>query len=369
MYDFLVVGAGLAGCVVAERLARILNKKILIIDKRPHIGGNVFDSYDENGILFHNYGPHIFHTDSQRVIDYVSMFADWREYIHQVKSYVRGKYLPFPININTINELYGINLINADEMKKFLDSRSKKKKIISSMEDYFLNNIGDDLYNLFIRNYSIKQWGLDPSEISYSVAKRIPIRCDFNNNYFTDKFQGIPANGYSELFKNLLDSSNIDISLETEYKNLSKNICFTNLIFTGPIDSFFNFGFGKLQYRSLEFKKIHHSQNFIQDVAVINYPNNYDFTRSTEFKHITGQDKKGTTIMYEYPCDDINEPYYPVINERNSEIKQKYIRLSKKSPNTFFIGRLGKFSYMNMDEVVLDSLFLFEKIRGESKYD
>lgn len=363
MYDYLIVGAGLAGCVIGERLARILNKKILIIDKRSHIGGNAFDSYDENGILIHNYGPHIFHTDSQRVIDYVSKFADWREYIHQVKTYVRGKYLPFPININTINELYGIDLNNSDEMKNFLNSRSNKKKKISSMEDYFVNQIGDDLYNLFFRNYSRKQWGLDPSGVSYSVAKRIPIRCDFNNNYFTDRFQGIPANGYSEFFNNLVDLSNIDISLSTEYGKLSTKIGFKNLIFTGPIDSYFNFRFGKLQYRSLEFKKKHHSQDFIQDVAVINYPNNYDFTRSTEFKHITGQNKKGTTIMYEYPCDDITEPYYPVINERNSKIKQKYINLSKRIPNTFFIGRLGKYSYIDMDDVILESLSLFDSIK------
>jgi len=307
MFDYLIVGAGLAGSVLAERLATQSGKKVLLIDKRNHIGGNTFDFYNDDGILVHKYGPHIFHTNSKDVFQYLSHFTQWRPYEHRVLASVDGMLVPIPINLNTINALYGLHL-SSSEVEGFLQSKAEKKDRIETSEDVVISKVGRDLYEKFFKGYTKKQWNLDPSELDASVTSRIPTRNNRDDRYFSDTYQAIPLHGYTRLFEKMLNHPNIKVMLNTDYKEIENSICFNKMIYTGPIDYFFDYAYGKLPYRSLEFKFKTFDLDVFQQTGTVNYPNEHPYTRITEFKYITGQKHAKTSIVYEYPMDAL-EPF------------------------------------------------------------
>jgi UDP-galactopyranose mutase len=360
MFDYLIVGAGFAGSVLAERLATVANKKVLLIDKRNHIGGNTFDFYNDHGILVHKYGPHIFHTNSRDVFDYLSLFTEWRQYEHHVLASVDGQLVPIPINQNTVNTLYGLNL-NCSEISDFLKSKAEKRDHIRTSEDVVINAVGKELYEKFFKSYTKKQWGLDPSELDASVTARVPTRTNRDNRYFTDIYQAMPLHGYTRLFENMISHPNVKIMLNTDYTEVQNIIPHKSLIYTGPIDCYFNYCYGKLPYRSIDFKFETLEQEFFQSVGTVNYPITQPYTRITEFKYLTGQKHSKTSIVYEYPKAD-GDPYYPIPRAENNKMYKKYQLLADTLPNIYFTGRLGTYKYYNMDQVVAQSLSLFKKI-------
>ena len=367
MFDYLIVGAGFAGAVLAERLASVANKKVLIVDKRHHIAGNTYDYYDKSGILVHKYGPHIFHTNSRDVYDYLGRFTSWRPYEHRVLASVDGMLLPIPINLNTINELYGLRL-SSGEVESFMAVRAEKKDQVMTSEDVVVNKIGRELYEKFFRGYTIKQWGLDPSELDASVAARIPTRNNRDNRYFTDTYQAMPLHGYTRLFENLLSHPNIKIMLNTDYKEIEDVIPFKTMIYTGPIDHYFDCCYGKLPYRSIEFAFETYDRDVYQSTGTINFPNEQPYTRVTEFKYLTGQQHPKTTVVFEYPRAD-GDPYYPVPRKENTELYNKYRLLTNELSNVYFTGRLGTYKYYNMDQVVAQSLTLFRNLTTTNQID
>lgn len=359
MFDYLIVGAGFAGSVLAERLAST-GKKILIVDKRDHIGGNAYDYYNKDGILIHKYGPHIFHTNSREVFDYLSQFTQWRPYEHRVLASVDGQLVPIPINQNTINNLYGLNL-SSDQVEAYYNSKAEKISPVRTSEDVVVSKVGRELYEKFFRGYTKKQWNLDPCELDASVTARVPARTNRDDRYFTDIYQAMPLHGYTKMFQEMLSHPNIKIMLNTDYKEVMDFIPYQHMIYTGPVDSFFNYCFGKLPYRSLEFKFETVDSEFYQSTGTINYPNEHAYTRITEFKYLTGQKHNKTTIVYEYPVAE-GDPYYPVPRSENAEIYKKYQQLATSMTNTFFVGRLATYKYYNMDQVVAQALTLFKKL-------
>jgi len=360
MFDYIVVGAGLAGSVVAERLASQQNKKILLIDKRNHIGGNTYDFYNKDGVLVHQYGPHIFHTNSPEVYNYLGKFTEWRPYEHRVLASVDGMLVPIPINLNTINLLYGLHL-SSDEVESFLKTKSVIRDRIMNSEDVVVSKVGKELYEKFFKGYTRKQWGLDPSELDASVAGRIPTRNNRDNRYFADTFQAMPKHGYTRMFEKMLDHPNIKIMLNTDYKDVLDVIPYENMIYTGPIDYYFDFCYGKLPYRSIDFRFETFEMEQFQSTGTINYPNEHPYTRITEFKYLTGQKHFKTSIVYEYPTAE-GDPYYPIPRPENAELYKKYQSKTESIPNTYFTGRLATYKYYNMDQVVAQSLALYKKI-------
>jgi UDP-galactopyranose mutase len=360
MFDYLVVGAGFAGSVLAERLARGSGKRVLICDLRPHIGGNAYDEYDAAGVLVHRYGPHIFHTNSAEVFEYLSRFTEWRGYEHRVLASVDGQLLPMPINLDTINRLYGLNLDSAG-VENLLASVAEKRETVRTSEDVVVSRVGRDLYNKFFRNYTRKQWGLDPSELDAQVAARIPVRTNRDDRYFTDVYQAMPRIGFTRMFENMLDHPNISILLNTDYREIADEIAFRKMIYTGPIDEFFDFRFGKLPYRSLQFRHEVHDRERFQSAAVVNYPNEHDYTRITEFKYLTGQEHRKTSIVYEFPKAE-GDPYYPIPQAANAALYQQYRKLTESTPNVQFVGRLASYRYYNMDQVVAQALTVYKKM-------
>src|SRR5438132_865423 len=298
-FDYLIVGAGYAGSILAERLAGGSGKQVLLVDRRPHIGGNAYDHYNEAGILVHKYGPHIFHTNSKDDFDYLSRFTEWRQYQHKVLASVDGQLVPIPINLDTINKLYGLNLTSF-QMEEFLASRAEKPEAIRTSEDVVVSKVGRELYNKFFRGYTRKQWGLDPSELDASVTARVPTRTNRDDRYFTDTYQAMPLHGYTRMFERILSHPNITIMLQTDYRDVERIIPFKEMIYTGPIDLFFDYTFGRLPYRSLEFKFETVDQSVYQPTGTVNYPNEHPFTRTTEFKYLTGQQHQKTSIVYEF---------------------------------------------------------------------
>ncbi len=362
MFDYLIVGAGFAGSVLAERLARVLGKRVLICDKRPHIGGNAFDHYNEHGLLVHRYGPHIFHTNSREVFDHLSQFTEWRTYEHHVLASVDGQLVPMPINLDTINRLYGLSLTSM-ELDKFFESMAEPREHIRTSEDVVVSKIGRQLYEKFFRNYTRKQWDLDPSELDSSVIARVPIRTNRDGRYFTDRYQAMPLHGYTRMFENMLDHPKIKIMLNTDYREIESVIPFREMIFTGPIDEFFGYEYGKLPYRSLQFKHETHNKTSYQPEAVVNYPNEHAFTRITEFKYLTGQEHPKTSIVYEFPQAE-GDPYYPVPRPENAELYKKYKALADATPGVHFVGRLATYKYYNMDQVTAQALSVFNKLKA-----
>lgn len=362
MFDYLIVGAGFAGSVLAERLANGSNKKVLICDKRPHIAGNAYDCYNDDGILIHKYGPHIFHTNSKDVFDYLTNFTEWREYQHRVLANVDGMLLPIPINLDTINKLYGLNL-TAFEVEEFFKKVAEPVENIRTSEDVVVSKVGRELYEKFFKNYTRKQWDLDPSELDASVTSRVPTRTNRDDRYFTDVYQAMPKFGFTKMFENMLDSPNIKIMLNTDYREIISEISFCEMIYTGPIDAFYNYRYGKLPYRSLEFKHETHDKEQFQPAPVVNYPNEQPYTRITEFKYLTGQEHKKTSIVYEYPQAE-GDPYYPIPRKENADIYTKYKALADAETDVHFVGRLATYKYYNMDQIVAQALTTYGKIVG-----
>ncbi|MCC7554225.1 MAG: UDP-galactopyranose mutase [Methanobacteriaceae archaeon] len=358
-YKYVIIGAGLSGITIAERIANELNEKVLIIEKRPHIGGNVYDSYNEDNILIQNYGPHIFHTNEKQVYDYLSNFTEWIPYEHKVLSSVDGKLVPMPICIDTLNELYDLDL-DEEGMRNWIEKEKVPIKEIKSSEDVVLANAGRDIYEKLFKNYTEKQWGTSAKNLDSSVISRIPFRFNHDTRYFEDKYQGIPKDGYTKMCEKMLESDNIKIKLNTDYKNIIDDIEYDTLIYTGPIDYFYDFKYGKLLYRSLKFITETYDEDSYQEVAVVNYPNDYDFTRITEFKKLTFQDLKNkTTIMKEYPGFE-DEPCYPYPTQEYLDKFQNYKKDMDKEENIIFLGRLAQYKYYNMDLIVKNALDAFE---------
>ena len=362
MFDYLVVGAGFAGSVIAERLAADAGKKVLVVDKRPHIGGNAYDEYNEAGLLVHRYGPHIFHTNSQVVFDYLSRFTEWRPYEHRVRASVDGMLVPIPINMDTISALYGASY-DARTVQEFFESVREHRDPVRTSEDVVINAVGEELYKKFFRNYTRKQWGLDPSELDASVTARVPTRTNRDDRYFTDRFQAMPLRGYTRMFERMLAHPNIKVMLQTDYMEVEGVISYAEMIYTGPIDEYFEYQFGKLPYRSLEFRHETHDVEWFQPAPVVNFPNEHAYTRVTEFKYLTGQKHPKTSIVYEYPRAE-GDPYYPVPRPENAEIYRKYKELAEEAQGVHFVGRLATYKYYNMDQVVAQALTLYQKIVG-----
>lgn len=360
MFDFLIVGAGFSGSVIAERLASQQGKKVLLVDRRPHIAGNAYDYYDDAGILIHKYGPHIFHTNSKDVFDYLSMFTQWRQYQHWVKANVDGQLVPMPINLDTINQLYGLNL-NSMQVEEFFASQAEKVEQIRTSEDVVVSKVGRELYEKFFQGYTRKQWALDPSELDASVTSRVPTRTNRDARYFTDSYQAMPRHGFTRMFENMLDHDNIKILLNCDYREVMDFVPYKNIIYTGPVDEFFDFKFGKLPYRSIDFKFESYDQEQYQVAPVINYPNDYAYTRITEFKYLTGQKSDKTSIVYEFPTAE-GDPYYPIPRPENAEVYKQYQALASEQKNVWFVGRLATYKYYNMDQCVAQALATHKKI-------
>jgi UDP-galactopyranose mutase len=358
--DVLVVGAGFAGSVIAERCASA-GMSVLVIDKREHIAGNAFDELDSQGVLIHRYGPHIFHTNAASVSEYLSRFTDWIPYEHRVLALVDGAFYPIPINQTTVNRLYGLSLDEEGVARHFARVRETREPILTS-EDSVLSSVGRDLCDKFFRGYTRKQWGLDLSELSASVAARIPVRTNADDRYFSDSFQKMPAEGYTKMFARMLDHPNIRVELGVDFLELRKRAAWNLLVYTGPIDEYFECCFGRLPYRSLRFdhEQLRDREHF-QSVGTVNYPNDHKFTRITEFKHLTGQVHPTTSIVREYPEAE-GDPYYPVPRPENQELYQRYNGLAALERNALFVGRLAEYRYYNMDQVVARALMVFEKI-------
>jgi UDP-galactopyranose mutase len=362
MFDYLIVGAGFAGSVLAERLARIADKKVLICDRRPHIGGNAYDHYNDAGILVHKYGPHIFHTNSREVFEYLSQFTNWRAYEHRVLASVDGQMVPIPINLDTVNRLYGLNLTSF-QLEEFFSSVAERRPEIRTSEDVIVNKVGRELYEKFFRNYTRKQWGLDPSELDASVTARVPTRTNRDDRYFSDTYQAMPLHGYTRLFENMLDHPNIKVLLNADYREVERIVPYREMIYTGPVDEYFDYRYGRLPYRSLEFKHETINASVYQPAPVVNYPNEHLYTRITEFKYLTGQEHSKTSIVYEFPRAE-GDAYYPVPRPENAELYKKYQQLAAAAAGVHFVGRLATYKYYNMDQVVAQALAVFAKLSG-----
>jgi UDP-galactopyranose mutase len=365
VFDYLIVGAGFAGATIAERLAAHAGKTIVICDKRPHIGGNAFDYHNEHGILIHKYGPHIFHTNSAEVFGYLSRFTEWRPYQHRVRAWVDGQLVPIPINLDTVNQLYGTQFTSF-ELESFFASVAEPRKPVRTSEDVIVGRVGRELYEKFFRNYTRKQWGLDPSELDACVTARVPVRTNRDDRYFTDAYQAMPLHGYTRMFERMLAHPNIKILLNADYREIKDLVPYRHLVFTGPVDEYFDYCFGRLPYRSLRFHWETRDVPVAQAAPVINYPNDHLYTRVTEMKYLSGQEHPKTSLVYEYPMDQ-GDPYYPVPTPENAALYAKYQELADATSDVQFLGRLGTYKYYNMDQVVAQALAVYSRMSGQPR--
>jgi UDP-galactopyranose mutase len=361
-FDYLVVGAGFAGSVCAERLAAAGNT-VLVVDRRPHIGGNAYDEFDAAGVLVHRYGPHIFHTNSEAVFAFLSRFTSWRPYEHRVLASVDGDLLPIPINLDTINSYYGLSLTEED-VEPFLVSIAEPVAKVRTSEEVVVSRVGRELYEKFFRGYTRKQWGLDPSELDASVAARIPVRTNRDDRYFTDRFQAMPADGYTALFTRMLDHPRITVLLGVDWRALDGRAAYGEIVYTGPVDEFFEHRYDPLPYRSLDFEFETLESKRVQPVGTVNYPNDRSYTRQTEFKHLTGQIHPATTVVREYPRAD-GDPYYPIPRPETKAMYERYRVLADATPGVHFVGRLATYKYYNMDQVVAQALTVASRLVTE----
>ncbi|BDD68443.1 UDP-galactopyranose mutase [Sphingobium sp. TA15] len=361
-YDAMVVGAGFAGAVMAERLAADGGRKVLLVDRRPHVGGNAYDELDDAGVLIHRYGPHIFHTNSQEIFDYLSRFTRWRPYEHRVLAAVDDLLVPMPINRTTLNLLYGLDLATEEDAAAFLAAQAEPVSVVRTSEDVVISAVGRELYEKFFQGYTRKQWGLDPSELDKAVTSRVPTRTSKDDRYFTDRFQAMPLEGYTRMFERMLDHPNIDILLGVDYCEARDAYPHDHLVFTGPIDEYFGYRYGKLPYRSLRFRHVSLDVDRYQPVAVVNYPSpDVPHTRITEYKHLTGQQVPGTSITYEFPAAE-GDPYYPIPRPENQQLFKRYEALAMAQTDVTFVGRLATYRYYNMDQVVGQALATYRRM-------
>lgn len=367
--DWLIVGAGYTGVVLAERIASQLGRKVLVVERRDHIAGNAYDYYDEHGVLVHKYGPHIFHTNSKKVFDYLSRFTEWRPYYHRVRAVIEGKEIPLPFSLASLRALFSERL--ADKLEEKLIAHcgyGARVPILKlkEIEDPDLRFLADYVYKNVFEGYTLKQWGLRPEELSPTVTARVPILVSYDTRYFQDTYQVMPKEGYAALFRRMLTHPNIKVLLGADWKEVEEEIKFDRLIFTGPIDEFFDYLHGPLPYRSLRFRLENCPGPWFQEVGTVNYPNEHPYTRVTEFKYLTGQAYlPHTTLCYEYPeayTPGVNEPYYPVPREENEERHRLYLREAEKLKTVFFAGRLGDYRYYNMDQAVARAMKVFEEV-------
>ena len=370
MFDWLIVGAGFAGSVLAERLASQRGERVMVIDRRPHIAGNAFDHLDGAGVLVHRYGPHIFHTNSKQVFDHLSRFTQWRPYEHRVLAEVESPLtgeavrVPVPINLDTVNRLYGLSL-SEDEVEGWMAERAERVPEIKTSEDVVVSKVGRELYGLFFRGYTRKQWALDPSELDRSVAARVPTRTNRDGRYFTDAFQAMPLHGYTRMFERILAHPNITVRTGVDYREARRTVPHRRLIWTGPVDEYFGCRYGKLPYRSLRFEHRTLEQERFLPVGTVNHPaEDVPFTRVSEYKHMTGQEHPSTSVTYEFPRAE-GEPYYPIPRAENQALYKRYEALADATPDVWFVGRLATYRYYNMDQIVGQALAAFDRIDAQ----
>lgn len=380
MYDSVVIGAGIAGLVVARKLAEEKNKKVLVIERRNHIGGNCYDRFDDNGILVHEYGPHIFHTDDESVREYLSRFTNWYDFGHEVVANVNGQLIPVPFNLNTLHMVYDDK--KACELeKKLIEEYGEGQRVpimtLRKNPDKEIGQIADYVYENIFLKYTMKQWGQTPEEISPEVTGRVPVVISYDNRYFKDKYQGVPDKGFTPMFEKMLDYDNIEVMTGVDCKDIltfEEDAIYLNgekfdgdVIYTGALDELFDCRYGRLPYRSLDFKFEHYDKDSYQGHSVVNYTVSEDYTRITEFKYLTGQkDTDGTTIIKEYPFaytgEDGQIPYYAILNEENEKLYEKYKALTKNYKNFHLLGRLAEYKYYNIDAMTLKAMELADKI-------
>ncbi len=354
-YDVIVAGAGMAGAVSARIMAE-KGRKVLIVEKKKQLAGNCHDYKNEYGITVHTYGPHIFHTNNSAVWNFLNRFTDFEFYQHRVLAYAEGKMIPFPINVKTINSLFETN-INVGQVESFLKEQVENSKFnseIVNFRDAVVSQVGERLYETFFKNYTAKQWGRDPEELSPEIARRIPVRKNGDNRYFSDIYQGIPKSGYSRMFERIVDHENIDILLGADYFEARDHFHDSLTIYTGKLDEYFDFKYGELEYRSLKLEFKSYENSYVQPAATVNYPNDYDWTRITEFKHFLKEDSSHTTLCYEYPAS-CGDPYYVVMTPENDRKREMYMEDAMKletGKQTVFVGRLAQYRYYNMDQVI-----------------
>jgi UDP-galactopyranose mutase len=366
--DWLIVGAGFTGAVLAERIAAHLGRSVLVVDRRDHIGGNAYDYYDEHGVLVHKYGPHIFHTNSEKVWRYLSRFTEWRPYYHRVRAYIEGQLVPVPFNLTALHALFprrSAERIEDALVESFGHGARVPILRLKESNRPELNELADYVYRYVYEGYTIKQWGLKPEELSPSVTGRVPVAVSVDDRYFTDTYQAMPLHGYTAMFRRMLAHPKIKIMLQTDYRDIAREIQWERMVYTGPIDEFFDCEHGRLPYRSLSFEMRYYGEAPHQPVAQVNYPSEYAFTRISEFKHMTGQNGCGTTVAVEYPErhePGHNDPYYPIPRDENRELYNAYAALARRfDGKVLFAGRLGEYKYFNMDQAVAAALALFEK--------
>ena len=367
--EVLIIGAGPVGCVIAERFSNDLKLKCTIIESRDHIAGNCYDEYNKKGVLYHKYGPHYLRFKNKKTLNYLSKFTKWIKGNYIVKSVVNKKLYSFPINLDTLEQFFNIKLKTKQQAINFLKKKIVKNKKPKNSEELILSKLGKEIYENFYKNYTIKQWGVSPKKLDKSVAGRVPIRFNRNPFYVNEKLKLMPKKGFTNLFKNMINNSKISLILNTDYFKIKNKISvkyFT--IYTGTPDRFYDFKYGKLDWRSLKFVFNTYKKNYIQDYVQYNYPNDYKFTRKVEIKHVTKQKSKYTVISKEFPQKE-GEPYYPIMNKKNKTIFKKYEKLMNASSkkNIYFEGRLAKYKYFNTDEVIENALDLYKKLKYKYK--
>lgn len=365
-YDALIAGAGPVGCVLAERMANILGWKVLLIDKRNHVAGNCFDTYHPSGIMIHRYGPHYFRTNKKELLDYLSQFTEWIPGNYFVKSSTNGQLFPFPINLNTLGQFFNIDDLDAQKAEALLESKREKIENPANSEEFVLSRVGREMYEAFYLGYTLKQWSIHPKDLAPSVCGRIPVRLNKDERYVDHQYQLTPAQGFTQLFQKMIDHPNIELRLETNFNDIRELIKPTQVtIYTGPIDEYFGYKLGKLPWRSLEFDFVEKPVEFEQPCVQINYPNDHEYTRTVEIKHVTGQQHQHTVISYEYPKAE-GDPYYPIPMEQNHQLYHQYKDLAEKETeinNVYFCGRLAEYKYYNTDEVLELALRTFNQIK------
>jgi UDP-galactopyranose mutase len=360
MYDILIVGAGLSGATIAEHAARD-GAKVLVIEKRGHIAGNIYDEVDkESNIRVSKYGAHLFHTNDEEIWEYVQKFGPWQRWDHKVVMDISGTYVPVPVTITTVNTLCGTTIMNEQEMREWYAKECIPNSNPQNSEEVALSRVGRKLYETMFKPYTMKQWNKEPKELDPSVLSRIPIRYDFDDRYFSDRYQALPVNGYTSIVENMLSHPNIEVRCNTDWSDIKETLGkqIPIIVFTGPIDVYFkDSGLAPLEYRSIKFVWTKEKNNgYYQPNSVVNYSEKSNpYTRCVEYKHFLHQKSEYTIYSKEVPCDT-GEPYYPIPTKENQDLYQKYVELSKKGSNTHFIGRLASYKYFNMDQAIRNAM-------------